>query len=67
MEEDQATCLSVSDMAAALQHTRLEDTAENGDSCIAAGEEGDREWTGEEMKLVEPCIELIKVCCRSVL
>ena len=50
---------AVSDLTTALQHnTRLGETVEDGEN---AQDKGAREWTGEEMKLVEPCIELIKV------
>ena len=60
MEDDLATSTSVSDVATALRHTTLEGTSQDDDSC---GEEETKakEWTREEIKLVEPCIELIKV------
>ena len=57
MEDDDDD--AVSDLTTALQHnTRLGETVEDGEN---AQDKGAREWTGEEMKLVEPCIELIKV------
>ena len=54
MEDDQA----VVDLTTALQHTEIEKTVENGDR---DGERGAREWNVEEMKLANPCIELVKV------
>ena len=51
----------VSGLATGLQCTGLGETVENGESSDDKDGGGAREWTGEEMKLVEPCIELIKV------
>ena len=51
---DQATCTG-------LQRTGLGETAENGGASDDDKDGGAREWTADEVKLVEPCIKLIKV------
>ena len=58
LEEDDP---AVSDLSTGLQQTGLGGMMENGGS-DDKDRGGAREWTGEEMKLVEPCIELVKVC-----
>ena len=57
LEDDDKAVL---DLTTDLRHTGLGEAAENGVG--SDKDRGAREWTREEMKLVEPCIELIQVC-----
>ena len=52
---------ALSDQATGLQRTGLGERVENGGPNGSDDGAGAREWTSEEMKLVEPCIKLIKV------
>ena len=67
-DDDLAAATDLSDQTTGLQRPGLGGTTENGGACGSGDDGGDggkdgggREWTTEEMKLVEPCIELIKV------
>ena len=60
-DDDPATAAALSDQATGLQRTGPGETVENGGASDGDKDGGAREWTAEEVKLVEPCIKLINV------